>query len=85
MHSATLRKYGGSVVVAIPPALLQVLSLAPGSVIGMTVDAGRLVLEKRAKPRYTLDELMNLCDLTATPDGQEQDWFDAPPVGREVI
>ncbi len=85
MHSATLRKYGGSVVLAIPPVLLQALSLTTGSTVGLSADDGRLVVQPRVRPRYTLEEIMARCDPSLPPDAEEQAWFDEPPVGLEVI
>ncbi|MBV9567389.1 MAG: antitoxin, partial [Hyphomicrobiales bacterium] len=34
MHTTNLRKVGGSVMLAVPPALLDVLHLAPGAKVG---------------------------------------------------
>lgn len=35
--------------------------------------------------RYTLDELLAQCDLSAELTAQEREWLDAPAVGREVL
>ncbi|MGD0291076.1 MAG: antitoxin, partial [Candidatus Binataceae bacterium] len=57
MHTTNLRKVGGSVMLAIPPALLEILHLQPGAKVGMAVESGRLVVEPQPRRRYTLDEL----------------------------
>lgn len=57
MHKTTLRKVGGSVMLAVPPTLLTEVGLAPGDNVGVSVSKGRLVVEKR-RPRYTLEELV---------------------------
>jgi antitoxin ChpS len=62
MHTTILRKVGGSVMLAVPPALLDVLHLAAGSKVGLAVENGRLMMEPAARPRYTLDELLAQCD-----------------------
>ena len=38
MHVTTLRKVGGSVMLAVTPALLDILRLEPGAKVGMTVE-----------------------------------------------
>ena len=54
MYTTTLRKVGGSVMLAVPPALLDVLRLGPGAKVDLAVQDGRLVVEKQKRPRYTL-------------------------------
>lgn len=85
MHTTHLSKVGGSVMLAIPPALLDVLHLTAGARVGLAVDKGRLVIEPCTRPRYTLDELLAQCDPSAERSAQEREWLDAPAVGREVI
>jgi antitoxin ChpS len=85
MHTTNLRRVGGSVMLAVPPALLDVLRLAAGAKVGLAVDNGRLVVEPSARPRYTLDELLAQCDPSAELTAQEREWLDAPAVGNEVI
>lgn len=83
MHSATMRQVGGSVMLAVPPALLDVIGVRAGSTVDLDVDGGRLIVAPRHRPRYTLDELIAECDPTAPDD--ERAWIDAPPVGREAL
>ncbi|MBU9348634.1 antitoxin [Burkholderia multivorans] len=85
MHTTNLRKVGGSVMLAVPPALLDVLHLTAGAKVGLAVDNGRLVVEPKARPRYTLDELLAQCDASAEPTAEEREWTDAAPVGRELL
>ena len=65
MHTTNLRKVGGSVMLAIPPALLDILHLQAGAKVGMAVQGGRLVVEPQQRRRYTLDELLAQCDPKA--------------------
>ena len=83
MHSTTMRQVGGSVMLAVPPALLNVIGVQAGSTVDLDVDGGRLVVAPRRRPRYTLDELIAQCDPTA-PDG-DRAWIDGTPVGREEL
>lgn len=89
MHTTNLRKVGGSVMLAVPPALLNALQLQPGVKVGIAVEKGRLVVEPRPRPRYTLDELLAQCNPKARRSKQgpkpEREWLDSKPVGRELI
>ena len=85
MHSTNLRKVGGSVMLAVPPALLDILRLRPGAKVDITVESGRLVVEPRQRPRYTLDELLAQCHPKAARSKQERGWLRGKPVGGELI
>ncbi|MDE0421681.1 MAG: antitoxin [Gammaproteobacteria bacterium] len=83
MHTTNLRKVGGSVMLAVPPALLDVLELRVGNKVDLGVERGRLVVVPRVRPSYTLDELLAQCD--AEPDDEDRMWLDAKPVGTELL
>jgi antitoxin ChpS len=85
MHTTKLRKVGGSVMLAVPPALLDVLGLRAGATVGLVVRSGRLVVEPRQRTRYTLEELLDQCDPKARRSKEEREWLDDGPVGRELI
>ena len=85
MHTTSLRKVGGSVMLAVPPALLDVLQLQPGAKVGIAVERGRLVVEPRQRPRYTLNQLLAQCDRKARRSKQEREWLRGKPVGGELI
>lgn len=85
MHSTNLRKVGGSVMLAIPPAILEQLHLKAGAKVGLAVDGERLVMQPRPKPRYTLDELLAQSDDSKPMSPKEWAWLDAPTMGREVL
>lgn len=85
MHTTNLRKVGGSVMLAVPPALLDVLRLRPGSSVGIAVESGRLIVEPRKRPRYTLDELLARCNPKAARGKGEREWLAGKPVGGELI
>ena len=84
MHITHLRKVGGSVMLAVPPAILELLELRPGAKVSIGVDGGRLVVETQ-RPRYSLDELLAQCDPTAGFTDEDREWLDGGPVGRELI
>jgi antitoxin ChpS len=85
MHTTNLRKVGGSVMLALPPALLDVLGLRVGAKVGLAVRSGRLVVEPQQKTRYTLDELLAQCDPKAPRSKEEHEWLTDGPAGGELI
>jgi antitoxin ChpS len=85
MHRTSLRKVGGSVMLAVPPALLDVLGLQPGAEVGIGVESGRLVVEPGRRPHYTLKELLAECNPKARRTKEERAWLRGKPVGGELI
>ncbi|MCX7103098.1 MAG: antitoxin [Methylobacter sp.] len=85
MHTANLRKVGGSTMLAVPVAYLEQLHIKVGSAVNMEIDNGRLIIEpKKKQRRYTLDELM----ANYTPvemNDEDRIWLDSSPVGNELI
>ena len=84
MHTTNLRKVGGSVMLALPPAVLDMLSLQVGATVSITVDGNRLVVEPQRR-RYNLDDLLAQCDPSAEPTEEDKAWLDAKPVGGELL
>ena len=85
MHTTNLRKVGGSVMLAVPPAFLDQLQLQAGSTVGVAVAEGRLVVDPRPRMRYTLTELLAASDYSQPQPAEEREWVDAPAVGGELI
>jgi len=85
MLTTNLRKVGGSIMLAVPPTLLDLLRLQPGAKVQLEVQHGRLIVAPQQRPRYTLDELLAQCHPRASRSREEQDWLDAKPVGGELI
>jgi antitoxin ChpS len=85
MHTTSLRRVGGSIMLAVPPALLDLLRLRPGAKVGLAVESGRLVVEPQKRPRYTLQELLDQCDPKAPIAKEDREWLDSKPVGGELI
>ncbi|WP_455475731.1 AbrB/MazE/SpoVT family DNA-binding domain-containing protein [Bartonella sp. B17] len=85
MHTTKLRKVGGSVMLSIPPALLDVLHLSENTEVGLAIDNGCLVMKPQALPSYTLDELLAQCDPLADFSDEDTEWFNVQPVGRELL
>lgn len=85
MHTTTLRKVGGSVMLAVPPALLDTLGLRGGAKVGISVESGRLVVAPKKRPRYSLEELLGQCNPKAARGKEEREWLGSRPVGGELI
>jgi antitoxin ChpS len=85
MHTTNLRKVGGSVMLAVPPALLDVLGLRPGAKVALAVRSGRLVVEPQLRPRYTLDELLAQCNPKAPRSKEDHEWVNDRAIGGELI
>ena len=85
LHTTNLRKVGGSVILAVPPAVPDMLQLRAGATVALVVDGGRLIVEPQPRRRYTLDELLAQCDHTVEPAQEDREWLDARPVGKELL
>ena len=53
--------------------------------VGLAIDHGRLVVEPKPRPRYTLAELLAASDYSQPQSALEREWIDAPSVGGELI
>ena len=84
MLTSTLRTVGGSVMLAIPKSVLDGLGLAANEKVELRLDEGRLVIEPRRRPKYTLDELVAQCTPVEV-DAEMQEWDEAQPIGLEII
>lgn len=83
MSTATLRSVGGSIVMAIPKHLLELVRLQAGSLVDIDVQQGRLIVVPQKKKRYKLSDLLAQCDPALPMTTEEQAWLDAPAVGLE--
>jgi len=85
MHKTSLRKVGGSVMLAVPPAILDMLHVSAGSEVGMSVEGGQLVVSPSPRPRYRLEELLARCDAAAEPGPEDREWLESRPAGDELL
>lgn len=84
VYEANLKRVGGSVMLAIPPAVLQLLDFKVNTAVDLTVEDGHLVVERKRK-RYKLQDLINQCDLTAPFPARDVEWENAPAAGVELL
>ena len=85
MHTTNLRKVGGSIMLAIPPAFLDQLDLKAGATVALAVDQSCLTVRANPRPRYTLAQLLASSDYSSPQPAQEREWVDAPDVGGEIV
>ena len=78
MYSSKLRRVGGSVMLAVPPAILEMLQMESGSAVSMAVESGRLIIEPSVRKKYSLQELLAQCD-------EDRAWTASTAAGRELI
>lgn len=74
-----LVKWGNSLAVRIPKAILEEAEMDEGENLNVSVRAGRIAIEK-AQPKLTLEKL--LAEIRPENLHGEDDWGD--PVGNEV-
>ena len=72
-------------MLAIPKAMLDALDLAPEASVGLSIKAGRLVVDPKRRRRYSLDELLAQCKRSARRSREDRNWLAGGPVGRELI
>ena len=72
-------------MLAIPKAMLDSLDLASDASVGLSIKAGRLVVDPKKRRRYSLDELLAQCKPSARHSREDRDWLAGKPVGRELI
>lgn len=80
-----LRKVGGSVMLAVPPSVLDLLDLRAGAPVTIAVEDGRLVVASRPRPRYALVDLLAQCEPEADRSAEDQEWSSSGPVGGEAL
>ena len=85
MHTASLRKVGGSVMLAVPTALLGPLRLRAGARVGLAIERGTLVVRPEKRPRYTLDQLLIQQGPRARRSRRDRLWVEGLAAGRELI
>ena len=85
MTTATLRTLGGSVVMAVPKQILNLMHLDAGSLVELYLENGKLIVEPKLKPRYTLSELLAQCnEENMLLTEEDHTWLNAKPMGKEA-
>ena len=85
MFTTNLRKVGGSVMLAVPPAILEMVRLRSGAAVNIAVENGRLIVEPETRKLYSLHELLAQCDISAPLVGTDAQWTASAAKGQELI
>lgn len=86
MTIATLRALGGSVVMAVPKQILNMMRLDVGSVVELSLENGKLIVEPKHKPSYALSELLAQCnEENMLLTEEDHAWLNAKPIGKEAL
>ena len=71
---------------AVPKKILNLVDIKAGSQVRIGVENGRVVLEARIRPHYTLAELLAKSSRRALkPSRKDREWLSGGPVGKEAI
>lgn len=85
MYTSNLRKVGGSVMLAVPPAILNMMHLQPGATVSLAVESGCLIVNPQLRKQYSLQDLLAQCDTSAPLSSEDRDWTASAPVGEELL
>lgn len=85
MHKTSLRKVGGSVMLTVPPVMLDLLQLRAGAAVGVRVEKGKLVVEPQTRPQYKLSDLLAQSKFSKRRSRADRAWLAAPAAGGELL
>ena len=85
MNTTKLRKVGGSVMLALPPAFLNSMQIGAGASVALEAGKGCLIIKPLRRPSYSLQELLGQCDEATGDATEDQAWLDSGAVGKELI
>ena len=85
MHSATLRKVGGSVMVAIPPVMLNELNMQAGEDVRLEIERSNIVIKPAPRKVWALAALLIASDYDTPMSEEEREWIAAPRAGAELL
>ena len=85
MHTTNLRKVGGSIMLAVPRRLLDILGLRPGAKVGIAVEAAGWLWSRTNGPAIRWTNCSRNAIRKARRTKEEREWLDSKPVGGELI
>ena len=85
MNTAKLRKVGGSIMLSLPPALLDAMRVGAGTSVDIELKGGCLIIRPHIRPSYSLQELLDQCDKTSRASPEDQAWDNSSPAGKELV
>jgi len=86
MTKAQVQEVDGSLMLVLPESIIERLHLTPASEVEVTLADEKILVHKRPRRRYSLDELIAMSDpLAFEQTDEDREWLNSPPVGRELI
>ena len=85
MYTTSLHQVEDAVMLTIPSGMLHAVGLSAGTKVNILIDGGRLVVEQRNRPSYTLEELLSQCEPRLDPSPEEKEWLESVTVGKELL
>jgi antitoxin ChpS len=85
MYRTRLRKVGGSVMLAVPPAVLEMVDMHSGSAVDIDISHGILEVIPVKRHTYKLEDLLAASDYSQPMTDEEREWIGAPAAGRELL
>lgn len=83
IYMTTLLAMNGAVMLTIPTAVVESLSLAPEMLVSLSIADERLIVETRRRRSYRLGELLLRCDISADMSEDDRVWLDTAPLWPE--
>ena len=77
---AKIQKWGNSLAVRIPKGIAELVELADGREVELTVEEGRMIVQPARKRRYSLDELV----AGITDENSHDEVGTGPSMGNEA-
>ncbi|WP_094507396.1 AbrB/MazE/SpoVT family DNA-binding domain-containing protein [Brucella thiophenivorans] len=76
MYTTSVRKVGGSVMISIPPLVLDPSGIVPGQKCGIELIDGKIVISPEPKLEYKIEDLMNESDFPRFEErGMDEEGF----------
>jgi antitoxin MazE len=75
-----VQKWGNSLALRIPKSFAKESQIAQGSVVEVSLDNGKIVVQALSEPEFTLEELL----ARVTKENLHDEIESGGPVGREV-
>jgi antitoxin ChpS len=85
MYATSLRKVGGSAMIAIPPSIINMLNLHIGENVSLELNSNAIVIKPLQRKRPTLNDLLAQCDAKAPMPAPDAEWDALRPVGNELL
>lgn len=85
MYTTNLRKVGGSVMMLVPPSVLEMLDLRAGAEVGMVVEGRKLLVDPHPQQKYALEQLLAEQKIARKSVPDDAQWLDNAPRGKELL